>query len=320
MAEKTKKEETTTESTSTETPTTKVEGLETTTTNDNAIAINQTDSSAPETVSKPPAEKVEPVAEEKKTPEQPVATATAPIIVSEADVAAAQKESDPHESLSEQIEVLTGEVQALEAKIEHLTGGLNTTAEAQPAEKPAAETTPPLKAAEAPESIVSTPTVAETPTPAVEPAKPESTPTKPVNDIYANVESNAQRGQTAPSGHKDLNDDATLDEETSGIGTIGEVLVVFGLIALLLLLVSPLLKSMVGGSWDAIKSIGWPTTVISLGLGFLLYLFNKGRALFKIFALLLVIVSAVMYLAIFDYSSYLGPLAEMLSPIASFYK
>jgi hypothetical protein len=299
--------------------------LETTTTNDSSLAINQ---EAP--AAAPAAPEAEPKAENKTpstdaTEDTLIQTPTQPVVVSDADVAAAEKEADPHQSLAEQIEVLTGEVQALEAKIERLTNGVGEAPVPIPVEKPADNPVVPIPPA---------PEVAETPvpevekqpepvTPTVQPqaaAMPDPAPkaTTPVNDIYDKLLNTP--AQTPSPTHKDLNDDTTIEEGTSGIGTIGEVLIVFGIIAFVILGASPFFKSMIGTNWEALKSIGWPTATISLALGFLLFLFNKGRLVFKIFALLLTLVAAIMTAAVFDYGSMLGPLSNLLDPIASFYK
>lgn len=326
---------------------TAINGAETTTANDGSLAINQNsqapkaaDTVAPAPKTELPKPEASPVLE---TPAAPTPAPDSPVVVSEADVAAAEKENDPHESLGEQIEVLTGEVQALEAKIEKLTSGVGETAveppvvkkdgetvlSTPPAEPPKDEEAAPVEAPPAPEKPVE-PEVQKAPEPAPAPppvAPPAATiptsntsqPAKPVNDIYTKILSGPQ-GQTPPQDHKDLNDEATIEEGTSGVGTIGEVLIVFGLIALLGLLASPFLKATLGSNWEAVKSIGWPTATISLGLGFILFLFNKGRAMFKLFAFVMLLISVVMLLAVFDYTSMLGPLSSFLDPIASFYK
>jgi hypothetical protein len=316
--------------------------LETTTANDGSLAINQASSAeekptedAPKADAKPIADAAAPAEDSLiQTPTAPASDA--PVVVSDADVAAVEKEADPHQSLAEQIEVLTGEVQALEAKIEKLTSGVN---EAAP--PTATSEVAPVPAAPEPETANSSvPTeTAQVTTPSTEekkiespipPVAPEaSTPATvtsapaaatPVNDIYSKILSGPNGQSPEPTKHKDLNDDATIEEGTSGIGTIGEVLIVFGLIAFLILAASPFFKSTIGGNWEALKSIGWPTATISLALGFLLFLFNKGRVVFKVLALLLTIVAAIMTAAVFDYGSMIGPLATLLGPIASFYK
>lgn len=333
-------------------------GLETTTTNDGSLAINQQQNPAPDpsatnTVTKPTELVSEPVADTvaKSAPaandtvvQTPAAAPPpdSPVVVSEADVAAAEKENDPHETLGEQIEVLTGEVQALESKIEKLTSGVGEATAEPPVVKKDGEavvSTPSVtdtaKASSKPEA----PTPAEPPKPKVEEPPPPppplplppvpaaqippatiSQPAKPVNDIYTKILNGPQQGQTPPTDHKDLNDDATLEESSSGLGTIGEVLIVFGMIALLILLASPFLKTTLGANWEAVKSIGWPTSTVSLGLGFFLFLFNKGRLAFKVFAFLLFLVAAAMLVAVFDYATVLGPLGNFLGPIATFYK
>lgn len=326
------------------------ENPEVTTTNDTSIAINQpakpdTASGEPEkTADSVPATstETEPKTEDSliQTPEK-----AAPVVVSDADVAAAEKESDPHSSLSEQIEVLTGEVQALQAKIEKLTSGVTDVPTSVPAAVPAptdesvAVATPPTASLPVREEPAESSSMTElektdeqpiTPQPIeqkveVSSEKPNEVPTTPaapqaatpVNDIYTKI---LDQHKEDPKPHKDLNDDATLEEGSSGIGTIGEVLIVFGLISFLILAASPFVKTTIGTNWEALKSIGWPTATISLGLGFLLFLFNRGRAVFKIFAFLLLLIAGLMTAAIFDYSSMLGPLSGLLDPVASFYR
>ncbi len=325
------------------------DSLETTTTNDGSIAVNQIVTPKTDEPVKP----TDPVVEEAKPAKVPATepakspvgtedvmvqtpTPEVPVVVSEADVAAAQKENDPHESLSEQIEVLTGEVQALEAKIEKLTSGVG---EPTPTVMPVPEAplstppTEPVKAeepTEVPKSDDALPEKKEDgPIPATAPVEAAVTSTatpavregaKPINDIYDKILAAPHQNEAPAEQHKDLNDDATIEEGSTGLGTIGEVLVVFGLIALLILVASPFFKSTLGTNWEALKSIGWPTASISLALGFILFLFNKGRVIFKIFALILLIVAAVMTAAVFNYGSMLGPLSGLLDPIASFYK
>jgi hypothetical protein len=302
-----------------------------TTANDGAIEINKT---APVAAPPPaPADPARPAPADKPVAEPPV-------VINEADIAASQKENDPHESLSEQIEVLTGEVQALEAKIEKLTSGAVEGADTEPV-------SPEVKKSD--ETIVSTPPSVQptNPEPAVLPPTPEmkdnatapaglsvppadsapilkpdeaaaSKSAKSVDDIYTKVLSTPQ-GKQDSSDHKDLNDDASIEEGMSGIGTVGEVLVVFGMLALMVLFASPFFRTYVEGSWEAIKSIGWPTATLSLALGFVLFLFNKGRVLVKVLAFILLLVAAIMTVTVFDYPV-LGPLSSYIEPIVALYK
>ncbi len=325
MADTAKKDEKT-EETKPTTPAEKpAESPETTTANDSSIAINQ---DAPSADVKPAEPQATPAAPKPDATEETlIQTPTAPVVVSDADVAAAEKEADPHQSLSEQIEVLTGEVQALEAKIERLTSGVGdspitptSTEPEKPVEIPPMAVPAPVEEVKAVEAIPEEPKVEAAPPVAsqtVPVAVTSTTAVTPVNDIYEKLMTSPTQ---SPQAHKDLNDDTTIEEGTSGIGTIGEVLIVFGIIAFVILGASPFFKSMIGTNWEALKSIGWPTATISLALGFLLFLFNKGRLVFKIFALLLTLVAAIMTAAVFDYGSMLGPLSNLLDPIASFYK
>lgn len=309
----------------------KTEGLETTTTHDGDIAINK----APAVETSP-----EPIAETAPALADPIMPAAAPapttepatpstgmppsppmeppVVLSEADITG-KKEPESQEDLSDQIEVLTGEVQALEAKIEKLTSGVAGSPESQSDKKPdtlkmepqpaiSKDTKEMDKSLEMPEKKTD-----ETLPSAV------SETGKPVNDIYSKLSTGNTK---APDdNHKDLNDDATIDEGGSGVGTIGGVLTVFGLIALIFLLVSPLLKDIFGPTtWEAIKAIAWPTATISLVLGFILSLFSKAKTVMKLLGFLLALVSVVMLLAVLDYGSLLGPLSSMLDPIASFYR
>lgn len=329
MADTVKKDEKNEETKSTTPAEKPAASPETTTANDNSIAINQDSPAAESKSAESPATPAAPSSE--VTEETLIQTPTAPVVVSDADVAAAEKEADPHQSLAEQIEVLTGEVQALEAKIERLTSGVGESANVpvtpvSPEPQKLADIPPmtspePVKeekdteaVAEEPKTEVAAQPVASQPEPIAATPTPAVTP---VNDIYDKLMTPPSQ---SPQAHKDLNDDTTIEEGTSGIGTIGEVLIVFGIIAFVILGASPFFKSMIGTNWEALKSIGWPTATISLALGFLLFLFNKGRLVFKIFALLLTLVAAIMTAAVFDYGSMLGPLSTLLDPIASFYK
>lgn len=322
--------------------------LSTTTANDGSLAINQVEPAASSSDKKEVANDSKseastdapaaPATEDTLIQTPVAASSTAPVIVSDADVAAVEKENDPHQSLAEQIEVLTGEVQALEAKIEKLTGGVTEPTPQtapEPITAPVAET--PLQKSKAPTAPVeeketssdSVPPAVDSTSASVPVTPPSTVPESnvsapvaatPVNDIYTKVLAGQTGAPSSPSSHKDLNDDTTIMEGTSGIGTIGEVLIVFGLISLLILGASPFLKSTIGGNWEALKSIGWPTVTLSLTLGFILFLFNKGRIVFKIFTLLLALIAAVMTAAVFDYGSMLGPISNLVDPIASFYK
>ncbi len=330
MADQTTQKEDKTQTTASSAATdARVNGPETTTTNDTALAINQPIAPADD-------QKVDTEDSKREDIEDSLIQtpgAATPVVVSDADVAAVEKENDPHASLAEQIEVLTGEVQALRSKIERLTSGVVQTPPAppispsnssqakssspSPAPKSASDDQPP-PVAEKSVPLSTHPSVALSASPSKSSLNvPPPPATAPVNDIYAKILNPPEEGRAK---HKDLNDDATLSEESSGIGTIGEVLIIFGFVALLLLAASPFVRANIGTNWDALKSIGWPTATISLGLGSLLFLFNRGRVLLKVFGFLLLFVAGLMTAAVFDYGSTLGPLSGLLDPIASFYR
>lgn len=279
--------------------------LETTTSKDTSLPVNQTGDSPSSTAE----------------PESPAlinagsaltsgasAPPEKPIVVSEDEVSSSPTSS---EHLAEEIETLSGEIQALEAKIDRLTG--NVSAEGA---KPEIRTASPVSS----ETIKITPPAQSAPLPP-QPMSTAPKPTAPVTDIYAKV---AQRQKEAEQGPSKVTPDFGDAEDIgsfSGVGTIGEVLTVFGLIIFLLMMASPFFKQMLPTNlWEAVRSIGWPTAGVSLLLGFLLLLFAKGKGLLKLMAVIFFLVSALMYVGASGYTNLLGPLAGPLESLFSFYK
>ncbi len=287
--------------------------IETITANDGALPINKptapdsaSNQSEPTPATIPPADSLP----------RPGGISLPSVVVSEADIEATKDES---EHLSEQIEVLTGEIQALESKIEHLTGSPATDSKIAPMAEPELMA-PPVHQAPAPEHSQTNPPA---PSPATSPetnSHSVATPVpitnnRPVTDIYAKV---AEKEKEAQIKEEKAHDGS---EHTSGIGTIGEVLAVFGIIFFVILLASPLLKGILSTDLvNTVKQIGWPTATVCLLLGFLFSLALKGKGLLKIVSFLFFLISAVMTLAAMGQTNLLGPLANIFQPLFDFYK
>lgn len=256
-----------------------------------------------------------------------VAAPESPILVTESELTPSQASSP---ALAEEVENLSGEIQALEAKIDRLTGNIQPVVEAP---KDLSPEKPPLK----PETI-SLKTVASVETSAKPPAKevePESAPkpdstvippnppvqksatkTAGINDIYSKIGEQAAKLPEAPSS-----DEAEDVSSGSSIGTIGEVLAVFGVIIFMAMTAFPFYKTMLSETViDAIRSIGWPTAVICLALGFLLGLFSHGKMATKIFTVIILLFSVLLYMGVSGFQSYLGPLGPMLESVFTFYR
>jgi hypothetical protein len=83
----------------------------------------------------------------------------------------------------------------------------------------------------------------------------------------------------------------------------------------------PFYKSMLSVSIvEAIRSIGWPTAVVSLAIGFLMSLFSHGKLTTKIFTVIILLFAVVIYLGVAGFQSYLGPLGTMLDSVFTFYR
>ena len=267
----------------------------------------------------------------------PVVTAPeVPILVTESEILPTQTNSS---SLAEEIESLSGEIQALEAKIDRLTGGVkpvidSSTEVSAKVEPPNvdSQTVMPAKEEIVPpppagdeeklaERVANRPTSRSIPTPTLTSPRAESN--KPeakgvgINDIYSKV---AQRQKEADAPTSPGFDDAEDVGSGSTVGTIGEVLGVLGIIIFLIMVAFPFYKSMLPENvTEAIRSIGLPTAVISLALGFLVSLIGHGQRTIKILPVIIWLLAVSLYLAVEGFQSYLGPLGPMLEPIFSFY-
>jgi len=281
--------------------------LETTTAKDGSLPINV---SVP--VSTPPATPAAPT-----PPVVPTVAATEkPIVVSEADLNPANTQPGASQSSEDQvtneIENLSGEIQALEAKIDRLTGNIKAVSE-----------TPVEKKVEAPVAVEAPPPA---PVPKSEPTtnppvKADNKPPKanPLDDIYSRVAAQEKSGD----GELKTPDSDEAHEVGGGssLAIIGEVLTVFGIISFLLMAAFPLYKSLLSTDvQEAVRLIGWPTTVVGLAIGLILSLFSKGKLFTKIFALIILLISVVFYFGAAGFERFLGPLASMLDSVFSFYR
>jgi|GEM_PF-2943370 len=308
--------------TAVETENTEKDNLETTTSKDNTLPVNQgsreqtepKNEPAPQTTSGSDSNEAQPEminkgeAIEAQTGQ--TAASEKPIVVEENELATDQTTA---ERLAEEIETLSGEIQALEAKIDRLASSIQeeppeqTKKEVAPAPKTSVEAQPEPKPA------------APAATDATE-AEMTNKP-HPLSDIYAKVAEQRQHEEEGQSKPTTNLDEAEELSTFSGVGTIGEVLAIFGIGVLVIMLSSPLLKSFFPESlWAAVSAIGWPTSGATLFIGFILLLFAKGKNVLKIIVLLLFIVSALMYLGSSDNSSLLGPIGTALEGVFTFYR
>ncbi|MEK7170696.1 MAG: hypothetical protein AAB774_00100 [Patescibacteria group bacterium] len=245
-----------------------------------------------------------------------------PIIVTESEVASST-ENTP--DLAEEVESLSGEIQALEAKIDRLTGNVKPVVEPPKANDKANE----LSTTELPPPPITPPS--PPPSPIAPANKPESK-TASINDIYAKqgmlgkslTSDNSKVGQRQKEASvppKSDSDDAEDVGSGSSIGTIGEVLAVFGVIIFVAMAAFPFYKSLMSESvTEAIRSIGWPTAVVSLALGFLMSLFNHGKVATKILTVIVLLLATILYLGVAGFQNYLGPLGPMLDSVFTFYR
>ena len=248
-----------------------------------------------------------------------VAAPETPILVTESEGSPTQADGT---GLADEVESLSGEIQALEAKIDRLTGNVKPVTESPKAEvlvetppKEQVAPTPVTQVAEKPAEPAPAPL--PTPTPAPASNKPESK-TVGINDIYSKV---AQRQKEAENPSAPSADDAQDVSSGSSIGTIGEVLAVFGVIIFMIMGAFPFYKSMLSESiTEAIRSIGWPTAVVSLAIGFLMSLFSHGKITTKIFTVIILLLAVIIYLGVAGFQNYLGPLGGMLDSAFTFYR
>ncbi len=303
-----------------EKPKESINGLETTTAHDGDIAINNDTVATPAPLLTP---ETPPSLSVPSAPSVPPVVAEAPVVVTAEDIAPppVPEPATNNNQLQDEIETLTGEIQALEAKIDRLTGNISAVEpEKKPEISPLAtsplmnESLPPVKDKDKQESKpVPFPPLPESS--ATSSGLPKPKASTPITDIYAKVE---QREKNSNSTQFAKTEDAVMEEDHgSGMGLVGEVLAIFGSVIFAALLASPLFKDMIGTDlWDAVRSIGWPTALVSLGIGFLLFLFTKGKVGLKILFGLLLLIAAVIYVSILGYADLLGPLGSVFS----FYK
>lgn len=289
-----------------EAPTPTPNPLETTTAKDGSLPINiNTTVPTPEATPNTPS----------PTPAPAVTAPETPILVTESEVSNPTPASSNPEGLAEEVEGLSGEIQALEAKIDRLTGNV----------KPVTETTKSTPTEPAKEESPATPPAESFSVPPVSTSEPQTSKpeskTVAVNDIYSKSAERQKEAQLAETAKTPDMEEAEEMGSGSGIGIIGEVLSVFGVIIFMLLGASPFYKSFLSTDiMGAVRSIGWPTAVVSLAIGFLLSLFVHGKAMTKIFTLIILLVAVVLYLGVAGYQNFLGPLGPMLDSIFSFYR
>ena len=275
--------------------------------NDSNLLIN---------VSTPTAQASTPV-----TPSPVVTAPESPILVTELEVLPNQLNSP---GLAEEVESLSGEIQALEAKIDRLTGNIQPVVDAP---KVSTQDSLPVNTQATPPPVVTTkPTTEEVASKPVSEPKPapvlaEPTPKKSesktasINDIYSKV---ADQSKTPVAPSSDEAEDVTSG---SSIGTIGEVLAVFGVTIFMVMSAFPFYKTLLSENiTDAVRSIGWPTAVICLALGFLLGLFSQGKVATKIFTVIILLFAVLLYLGVAGFQNYLGPLGPMLESVFTFYR
>ncbi len=246
--------------------------------------------------------------------EMPVAEQ--PLVVSEADVKQAATGTEPViAAINDEIEVLTGEIQALESKIDRLSGSVETPTpqkvESAPIEKapeptkPAEEVKPQVEPiAPPPAPLVENKPEIEKVEPKVE-AKPEVKPTetnkpseitKGVNDIYQKITNEQKKAE------EDQKEEDVIDAKSGFVdilGTVSDIISVFGVIVFLGMMLMPFYKSYLSESIvEATKSIGWLSAGGCLAAALLLSLPVKGKWATKAMLLVFLLLVALMWLGI----------------------
>lgn len=109
--------------------------------------------------------------------------------------------------------------------------------------------------------------------------------------------------------------------QDSVLGVVGEVLGSTGLVLFVLLLLGPLYKNLVGApTWEALSMIGLLTSLILLGLGFILGLFLRGRVLFKVLIIIFALIAAVFYFGLFGSATISDQLSGLFGPLLNLYR
>lgn len=236
------------------------------------------------------------------------AAETKPVTVTQEDV----NHISAAEGLMNKLEALAGEIQSLEARIDRLVGGAATPVE-------------PLHTEVKPDSVASAPPeqpkpeeklpASSTPPAINSPAAPSATvnpAAASIDDIYSSVETT---GKNAKKAADDVSEDHSI------VGGIGSLLVTLGVILLVLVLVTPFFKEMLGTDlFEMIKAIGWPVIIGLLGIGAVVIFFSMGRIVVKVLAIVFLLIAALMFLGVMGYDSFLGPLRSSLGSIFSFYR
>ncbi|HUD21092.1 MAG TPA: hypothetical protein VMQ44_03445 [Candidatus Saccharimonadales bacterium] len=252
------------------------------------------------------------------TPTPPVSQSPeAPLVVSEAEIKEATEPQADH--YADEVETLTGEVQALEARIDRLTNNVEpTTGETKPAGAVAIpqKETPPAEPLPQPTEATPPPTTVA-PNAAVTGAKPAET--KGVNDIYAKVaeKEKSAEAEQVKAAHDDLDDTTSI---TDVIGTISDIISVFGVVVFIILMVSPFIKSYIGTTiYDAMRSVGWLAVGVCMAVAFLLSFAIKGKWATKIMLLLFLLLTALMWLGI-NRNALVAPLETYLGQLFNYYR
>lgn len=290
---------------------------QTTTTNDGNIPLNQVDGGA--STSSPASKDASAI-----TPDSTV-------MVTEADLkGVVEPESAPAtDKLQEQIESLTGEIQALEAKIERLTGSAKSVSDTSAVDKEA-DKAPIVSTEPSPPKIETEPKV-DKPADSMPEVKPE--PPKATDDFFAPptpIPSVSTKAPFSDIKTKSIQNDLPKLPETPGessdhpqpsaMAVISEVLIVLGIVLFLLLAATSFFRDLAGEDlYQVVKSVGWLTSTITLGLGFLVAIFSKVKAAVILLGFFFLLLSAVMLVGI-NYPHLLGPFEDSLGTLLDFYR
>ena len=267
-----------------------------------------------------------------------------PVVITENEVKKAT-ENEGGGKRAEEIEVLTGEIQALEAKIEQLTNGATSAPAEVTATALGSSDVAPINAPQAPAikedskdqdgekkkneapdslepmKIAGTSDSSEKDF-VNKPQEPPKSPSSAVgsakipnrfNDISAKPKPNEKSTDLNPASEGKT-------DSGSGLAIIGEVIAVFGIIIFIILAISPFFKEIIGNdTYQAVQQIGWLSSIGSLGLGLILYMFVKGSVLFKVLIFILLLMAIVLFLAINE-NPLLSPILGYLDPLLDFYR
>lgn len=244
------------------------------------------------------------------------ATEEKSLVIDDSEV---KTDADQHERLGEEVEILTGEVQALEAKIDRLTGSIVESPLDNAVNKPVdekKEVKPPEPVAAAPMPTPPSPPVTNNEPIISKPAE-KITPPTPVKDIYPKLDLKTPAKTT---DSEPLNT-AVDDDSPSSLGMVGEVMGIIGIVIFIIMLLSPFYKEIIGtAAWDIVRSVGWITSFITIGIGFLLSLFIRGQWVLKIILFIFVLISALMYFGVNGNATITAQLDTYLGSVLSFYR